>query len=52
MLECGGIGDCKGCQTALKKRLKLSKERSTPKVDVTRYQSIVGRAALSSAYST
>jgi hypothetical protein len=42
LLERSGMGDCKPCQTPMEEKLRLSKQSTAPKVDATRYRSIVG----------
>ncbi|XP_066358463.1 uncharacterized mitochondrial protein AtMg00810-like [Miscanthus floridulus] len=42
LLERGDMADCKPSATPMEERLKLSKNTTVVKVDVTRYQSIVG----------
>jgi hypothetical protein len=42
LLDRSGMSGCKGCQTPMEEKLKLSKDNTMAKVDATRYQSIVG----------
>ncbi|XP_066358228.1 uncharacterized mitochondrial protein AtMg00810-like [Miscanthus floridulus] len=41
LLERGVMAECKPCATPMEERLKLSKHRTTAKVDTTRYRIIV-----------
>ena len=42
LLERSGMAECKPCVTPMEERLKLTKARTTVKVDATLYQSIIG----------
>jgi hypothetical protein len=42
LLERSGMADCKPSATPMEKRIKLSKQSTTEKVDATHYRSIVG----------
>jgi hypothetical protein len=42
LLERGGLGGCKPCQSPMEERLKLSKDSTSPRVNATSFRSIVG----------
>jgi hypothetical protein len=42
LVEQGGLSGCKPCQTPMDEKIKLSKESTAEKVDVTQYRSIIG----------
>ena len=42
LVEKAGLAGCRPCQTPMEPRLKLSRDSTAPKVDATKYRSLVG----------